>query len=68
MDWIRDWQRHYLVRVIDDGPSLHGPVLGVQPAELGSRLGLGLAREVGGAGDVAIELAPNLVIQPRGRL
>ena len=67
MDWIRD-QLSHLVRVVDDGAGLHGPVLGVQPAELGRGLGLGLAREVGGAGDVAIELAPNLVIQPRGRL
>ena len=58
----------HLVRVVDDGPGLHGPVLGVQPAELGRGLCLRLTREVGGAGDVAVELAPDLVIQPLGRL
>ena len=54
----------HLVRVVDDGPSLHSLILCVKPAELRSWLSLGLTREVGGASDIAIELAPNLVIQP----
>ena len=58
----------HLVGLADDGAGLHGAVLGVQPAELGRGLGLGLAREVGGARDVAVELAAHLVVQPRGGL
>ena len=54
----------HLVGLADDGAGLHGAVLGVQLAELG--LGLGLAREVGGARDVAVELAAHLVVQPGG--
>ena len=55
---------YHLVLLVDDAASYHGLVLCVQPAERRGRFRFRLARQISNTSYVAVELAPNLVIQP----